>query len=455
MTLSARSLAMVMLAASYLFGTKAAQAEMRKVAHSMEIEEVKSSRGVTAWLVSVPDVPLIALRFAFEGGSSQDPDDKPGVANFLTTMLDEGADNLDAAQFQERMEDIAMRMGFSEGRDAFYGSLQTLSENKTAAFELLTLALTKPRFDTDALERMRKQLLTNLAFAAKNPNRIAQQEWWAKAYPNHPYGRPASGTTESVTNISAQDLSDYRNRIFAKASLKVAVVGDITAEELKPLLDKTFGDLPAEPRLKPISTVKLTNQGKTTIVEMPFPQSVVVLGMEGIPRDDPDFIPAYVMNHLLGGGGFSSRLMQEVREKRGLAYSVSSHLVSYENTATLLAFVATKNEKVAQSIDVIRNEMRRFASGGVTEEELEDAKSYLTGSYPLRFDTNSKIAQQLLAIQMEKLDIDYVNVRNDMINAIKINDIKRLAERLLKADTLTITMVGQPQNISQNPEPDG
>lgn len=451
MAFTARHLATVATIALFCLSSITATsgaAEAREINYRMKIEQVQSPEGINAWLVSEPTVPLIALRFAFKGGSAQDPEDKPGVANFLTAMLDEGAGDLKASEFQERMEDIAMRMGFSEGRDAFYGSVQTLSANKDQAFDLLTLALTRPRFDADALERTRKQLLTNLMFAAKNPNTVAQKEWWAAAYPDHPYGRPSAGTLESVEKISAQDLADYRNRIFARSNLKVAVVGDITAAELAPLLDQIFGQLPAEANLAVVPPAKMTTRIKPNVIEMPFPQSVAVLGLEGILRHDPDFMPAFVMNHILGGSGFSARLMQEVREKRGLAYSVSSHLISYDKSAVILAFVATQNEKVAQSIDVIRNEMRRLAAEGVTAEDLANAKSYLTGSYPLRFDTNSKISSQLLSIQLEELGIDYIKTRNEKINAVTQSDIKRLAQSLLKADALSITVVGQPQNLT-------
>ncbi len=419
-----------------------------KVKHGMKIQEVKSPGGITAWLVEEPSVPLIALRFAFEGGSSQDPDGKPGVANFLTVMMDEGAGDLDARAFQERMEDIAMRLNFSDGRDALYGGLQTLSEHRDEAAALLKLALTKPRFDSDAIERMRKQLLSNLAFAAKNPDRVARNEWGARAFPGHPYGLPTTGTLESVRAINADDLEDYRRRLFARSNLKIAVVGDITAKELGGLLDNVFGDLPAKPALRPVAATAIASPGKTTVIEMPVPQSVVVMGLDGIARDDPDFVPAYVMNHILGGGGFAARLMSEVREKRGLAYSVSSHLIINDKAATVLAFVATKNEKVAESIDVISTEIRRLADNGVSEQELNDAKNYLTGSYALRFDTNSKIANQLLGIQMEDLGIDFVNTRNDMINAVTVDDIKRVAKRLMLADRLSITVVGQPQNLA-------
>ena len=192
---------------------------------------------------------------------------------------------------------------------------------------------------------------------------------------------------------------------------------------------------------------ELANAGRTEVIKMPVPQSVVILGLAGLRRSDPDFIPAYVMNHILGGGGFSSRLMNEVREKRGLAYSVYSFLSAGDHAGALVAQVATKNEKVAESIDVIRAEMKRLVDEGVKEEDLANAKSYLTGSYPLRFDTNSKIASQLLGIQQEDLGIDYVNKRNDLINAVTLADIKRLAARLLKVEQMVVTVVGQPENV--------
>ncbi|MGI9523491.1 MAG: M16 family metallopeptidase [Hyphomicrobiaceae bacterium] len=418
-----------------------------KAERSMRIQEVKSPGGIVAWLVEEHSVPLIAMRFSFEGGSAQDPADRPGVSNFLTTMLDEGAGELTSEAFQERAEEIAMRLSFTDGRDAFFGSFETLTQNKDAAAEMLYLALTRPRFDPPAIERMRKQLLSRLAFAAKNPNRVADKVWSELAYPSHPYGRPSSGTPESVAAIDADDLENYRSRVFARDNLKIAVVGDIDAEALGRYLDRIFGDLPGTAQLKPVPDIELANPGRTEVVAMPVPQSVVIAGTSGIARDDPDFVPAYVMNHILGGGGFSSRLMNEVREKRGLAYSVFSYLSARDHGAAIVAQVATKNEKVSQSIEVIRREMRRLAETDVSQEDLDNAKSYLTGSYPLRFDTNSKIANQLLGIQQEGLGIDYVDRRNDLIKAVTKEDIRRLARRLLKADDLVIVVVGQPKNI--------
>jgi zinc protease len=432
----------VSLAASFSTGPAAAKLEKKK----MKIQQVTSPGGITAWLVEEHSVPLVAVRFAFEGGSAQDSAGKEGVAHFVSAMLDEGAGDLDASTFQERMEDIAMRMSFSEGRDSFYGNFQTLTENLDAGAALLQLALTSPHFDQQATDRIRKQLLASLSFAAKNPNQVAGKTWSSLAFPSHPYGRSSKGTLESVANITPADLRAYRDRVFAKSNLTVAVVGDIDAKALGALLDKVFGGLSDKPDLVKVSQTNPTG-GTIKVVEMPIPQSVAIFGLEGLARKDPDFVPAYVMNHILGGGSFSSKLMEEVREKRGLAYSVYSYLQPYDHAAIFAGSVATQNSKMAESLDVIRAEINKMATEGPSQTDLDSAKSYLTGSYPLRFDTSSKIAAQLLAIQQADLGIDYVNKRNDLIAAVTLDDIKRVAKRLLKPDKLIVAVVGQPEGL--------
>lgn len=425
--------------------THAAKAKLEK--KKMNIKEVKSPGGITAWLVEEHSVPLVAIRFAFEGGSAQDPEGKEGVAHFVSSMLDEGAGDLDASAFQERMEDIAMRMSFSQGRDSYYGNFQTLTENLDAAAGLLKLAITQPRFDETAVERIRKQLLTNIAFAAKNPNQVAGKAWSEIAFPNHPYGRASKGTAESIAAITPADLHAYRKRIFAKSTLKVAVVGDIDEARLGRLLDEVFGDLADKPDLVDVPEIKPA-AGTVKVIDMPIPQSVAVFGFEGLARKHPDFVTAYVMNHILGGGGFASKLMEEVREKRGLAYSVYSYLQPYDNAAILAGSVATKNDKLAESLNVIREQIKRMAEEGPTAAELDNAKSYLTGSYALRFDTSSKIASQLLGIQQEDLGLDYVDTRNELIMAVSLADIKRVAAKLLKPGNLIVSVVGKPEGLN-------
>ncbi len=418
-------------------------------AHAMKIQQIKSPGGIDAWLVQEHAVPLIALRFVFEGGSSQNPPGKEGVANFLSSMMDEGAGDLDSHKFQERMEELAFRMSFEDARDGFYGSFETLTANRDPSIEMLRLAMNQPRFDADAVERVRKQLLSGLAFAAKNPNRVAGAAWSAQAFPGHPYGLPSDGTPESIAKITRDDLEAFRKRNFARDNLKVVAVGDITPEQLGALIDRVFGELPAKADLTPVAAAVPEAKERVQVVHMDVPQSVVQFGAPGIAREDDDFMAAFVLNQILGGGGFASRLTEEVREKRGLAYSVYSYLQPYRRAAVFAGGVATKNEEVGRSLDVIRGELRRMAEEGPTPEELQNAKDYLTGSFALRFDTNAKIANQLLGFLFEGYGIDYIDKRNALVNAVTLQDVKRVAARLLKADELIVTVVGKPQGLAK------
>ena len=413
-------------------------------AHAMKIQTIKSPGGIEAWLVEEHAVPMMAMRFAFEGGSSQDPTGNEGLANFLSAMLDEGAGDLKSREFQERMEEISMRMRYEDSKDAFYGNFETLTANRDEAAKLLKLALNNPRFDTDAVERIRQQLQAALAYAARNPEKVALNEWYAVAFEGHPYARPSAGTEETVAKITGDDLEGYRKRIFAKDTLKVVAVGDINAEQLGALLDEVFGDLPATADLVAVSKTSPVAGGRQKVVEMNVPQSVAVFGLGAMERRDPDFIPTFVLNHILGGGGFASKLMEEVREKRGLAYSVYTYVYPYQHTSIFSGSVATRNEAIGESLDVIREEFKQMAENGPTQTELDNAKKYLIGSYPLRFDTNAKIASQLLGLRMDDFGPEYIDNRNDMMAAVTLDDVKRVAKRLLNTDDLIVTIVGKP-----------
>ena len=412
-------------------------------AHAMNIQEVTSPGGIKAWLVEAHENPLLALKFSFEGGNSQDPKGKEGVANFLSAMLDEGAGDIASSDFQEQMESLAMRMRYEDSRDAFYGNFETLTENRAESVKLLKLALTKPRFDADAVERIRGQLLANLVYSDRDPEKVAAKEWFAVAFAGHPYGLPSQGTAETVKSITRDDLEAFRKRNFARSNLKAVAVGDITAEQLGKLLDEVFGDLPEKADLAPVPMTGLV-KGTEKWITMDVPQSVAVFGLPAMPRKDPDFMTAFVLNQLVGGGGFASRLMEEVREKRGLAYSVYSYLQPFRHTSILSGGVATRADAIQQSLDVIRKELKHIADEGPTPDEWENAKKYLIGSYPLRFDTNSKIASQLLGLLEDDFGPDYIDNRNKMIEALTLDDAKRVAKRLLAPDNLIVTIVGQP-----------
>jgi zinc protease len=418
-------------------------------AGAVDIQRVVSPGGIEAWLVSEPAVPLVSMQFAFDGGAAQDPADKPGLANLLSSLLDEGAGEIRAAEFQERLETLAIEMSFDADRDAFYGELRTLTENLDAAVDLLRLAINEPRFDEDAVTRMRAQVLASLRRELQDPDAVAGRRWSQLVFgEDHPYGRPVKGTLDSVARITADDLRAYRERVFARDTLKITVVGDIDAERLAPLLDEVFGPLTQQARLDPVPEAALPDGDLTEIVEMEIPQTIIRFGGPGLKRDDADFMAAFVVNHILGGGAFSSRLYQEVREKRGLSYSVYSYLYPLKHSALFVGGAATRNDRAAESLDIIRAELARMATEGPSEEELDKAKRYLKGSYPLRFDTSSKIARQLVEIQRDGLGIDYINIRNDLIDAVGIEDARRAARRLLGEGGLYVTLVGRPDGLA-------
>jgi zinc protease len=416
-------------------------------AAASKIERIVSPSGLVAWLVREPAVPLIALDFAFAGGANADPADKPGVANMVGSLLDEGAGELNARAFHERLEERAIEMNFSAARDQFRGSLRMLSENRDEAAELLRLALTSARFDAEPVEVIRAQVLNGLQRGTTNPNDIASRRWWSTAFPGHPYGRPSNGTIESVPTITIADLKSYTQRVFAREKLTIAIVGDIDAKAAGELIDKVFAKLPAKPDLPVVADVSMKGLGERIVVDLDVPQTVVTFGGPGIQRKDPDFFAAYIVNHILGGGTMSSRLYQEVREKRGLAYGISSALIWFDHAAIMSGRTATRGDRAGETLAIIDQEIRRMAESGPTEDELAKAKAYLKGSYALAFDTSGKIAGQLVQIQLDGLGMDYVDRRSGLIDAVTLEDARRVAKRLLDTGML-VGVVGRAQGLT-------
>jgi zinc protease len=415
------------------------------------IERVVSPGGIEAWLVREPAIPLIAVDFAMEGGGNQDPAEKPGVGNMAAALLDEGAGDLDSRAFQERMDRSAIELGFRTQRDDFRGSLRILRDRRDEGFELLRLALNAPRFDADAIERIREEVLSGLRRETTSPNDIGSRLWWRTAFPDHPYGRPLNGTLESVPLISRDDLKAYTGRVLARDKLKIGVVGDIDAATLGPLLDKVFGALPAKGNLAAVAPVRMDAVGRRIYVDLKVPQAVLNFGGTGVARKDPDFIPAFILNHIMGGGSFSSRLYKEVREKRGLVYGVYTYLLPLDETALLMGSTQTRADKADETLELIQTEIKQMIDSGPTADELTKAKSYLKGAYALNFDTSSKIAGQLVQIQLDNLGIDYIDRRNGLIDKVTLDDIKRVAKRLLDGGIL-VTVVGRAQDAPAKKE---
>jgi zinc protease len=423
-------------------------AALETLAAPAPVRQLVTPAGVEVWHVESPLVPLVALAFAFEGGAAQDPSNKPGVAQMLARLLDEGAGPYDSDAFQEQLAARAIELTFHAGPDSLGGQLKTLVKHADEAFELLRLALAEPRLDADAIERVRAQTIAGLRYQANDPGSVATKRFFAEAFPGHPYGRPTSGTVESVAAVARDDLVRLHGVTATRARVKVAAVGAIGADRLAELIDLAFGGLPEPEPLGPVPPTAITSLGERVVVDLDVPQSVIRFGLNGVTWRDPDFIPAYVLNHILGGGAFTSRLFQEVREKRGLAYSVGTSLVSYRSGAMLWGYTATKNERVPEALDVIAAEMARLKEEGPTDDELQKAKDYLTGSYALSFDTSTKIAHQLAQIAFEGLGLDYIARRNALVSAVTQDDLRRAAARTLDDGRMLVVVAGRPAGLT-------
>ena len=410
------------------------------------VQVLTSPGGVGYWLVEEHAIPMVALEISFEGGAATDPEAQTGAARFLSAMLDEGAGDLDSVAFSTQAQLLAANFSFSAGRDDFSVSARMLSDNLEDSVALLRLALTAPRFDPEPLSRVRGQILSSIRSDEADPNALASKAWFAAAFPDDPYGRPRDGTLETMAALTADDLRAAHARLLTRGGARVGVVGAIGADAAGAMVDALLGALPADPPA-PLAPVTIAGAAGVTVIPFDAPQSTVIFGHEGPLRDDPDFIPAYVMNHILGGGGFSSRLTTEVREKRGLAYSTYAYLAPLDRAGLYMGGVGTANERVAESIDVIRAEWRRMAEQGVTAEELQKAKQYLTGAWPLRFDGNAKIASMLVGLQRDGFGPEYLDQRNGLVEAVTPDDIARVAAQWLKPDALRFVVVGQPEGL--------
>ena len=413
------------------------------------IQEVTSPGGIKAWLVEEHAIPFTALEIRFGGGSALDDPAKRGAVHLMTALLEEGAAEMNAQKFAESRDALAADFRFDSGMDTVSVSARMLTENRSKAVELLRLALVHPRFDQDAVDRVRGQVLAGIRAGRKDPGTLASETFNRLAFGDHPYGQAAEGTEDSVAGLTRDDMLAAHKGALSRDRLYISAVGDITGEELGALLDHLLGELPATGAPLPgMAAVGLT--GGVTVEPFPTPQAVVMFGHEGIPRDDPDYVPAYVLNEIVGGSRFGSRLMTELREKRGLTYGVGSYLVDYEQADLVMGQMATANGTAKQAVDLLQSEWARAAEG-VTQAELDAVKTYLTGAYALRFDSNRAIAGVLVGMQMAGYGTDYPAKRNALIEAVTLDDIARVAKRLYRPDALRFVVVGEPEGLDSTP----
>ncbi|MBE7183522.1 MAG: insulinase family protein [Methylobacterium mesophilicum] len=403
-------------------------------AHAIEIREVVSSKGVKAWLVEDRTLPLLTMRFAFKGGSTQDPAGKDGLSTLMSGLFDEGAGSLQREAFQTRLDETGAEMSFNASQDAMTGSMRLLTENRDAALGLLRDAVNAPRFDPEPFERIRAQLLSGIVSRANDPQAQASRRWSEALYGKHPYARDDSGTKASLESITPDDLRALRARTFARSNLIIGVVGDIDPETLKRALDRVFGDLPADPQLTPVPDVKPL-LAQEILIPYELPQASIQLAYPGVARDDPRFFAAVLMNQVLGGDEMGSRLFEEVREKRGLAYGIGSSLAGFDHSQSLVIGTATRAERAGETLDVIRNVVKGMAEKGPSEEELNAAKRYLIGAYAIsNLGSSSSIASTLVGLQLDHLPIDYMDRRAGFIEGVTVEQARQAARDLLLAE---------------------
>jgi zinc protease len=417
-------------------------------AFAAEVKEVTSKGGFTAWLVEEHALPLVSVEIAFrDAGYAYDAPGKEGRANMTAAMLTEGAGDMDSNAFTQALESHAIRFNASVDGEIFTASTESLSEYKDLAFTYLGLALTKSRFDSDAIERTRRQTLSLIKQQEESPGYLASFGWDQMAYGKHPYAKQQLGVAGSVDSLGKSDLEYVAEHYLTKENIMIAVVGDITPDELSKLLDEHLGKLPAKyaPDVK-IDDMTLPNAGNAVVMDFNIPQTIVMFGTNGLKRNDPDYFAAYVMNQILGGGGsLNARLGTEIREKRGLAYSVGSYLDPMQHAAAWRGTFATRNEKVGDAIEVFRDTLKTFADKGPTDKEMTDAKQYLTGSFVLGLDSNAAIASFLINMQFNKLGKDYLDKRNSLVEAVKKSDVEAVTKRIVNPDNMLIVMVGTPK----------
>ncbi|UWQ95609.1 insulinase family protein [Rhodobacteraceae bacterium M385] len=412
----------------------------------VDIQPVTSEGGIDAWLVEDTSIPFVALDLWFTGGGSIDAPDARGAVHLMTALLEEGAGDMDAATFAAELEGLAASFSFDVYRDELVISVQMLTQNRDEVLALLHDVLIAPRFDESAIERVRGQVLSILEGDANDPETIAGAEFNALTFGDHPYATRLEGTLESVAGLTRDDLLAAHRSALVRDRVSVGVAGDMTAEDLGPILDTLLGDLPLSDVPLP-DPAEVSDEGGITVVDFATPQSSVYFGHAGIARDDPDFFAAFVMNQVLGAGGYRSRLMEEVREQRGLTYGISTWLSLSRSAPMMQGGFSSSNALVAEAIDVVQAQWAEIAANGITEAELEAAQQYMTGAYPLRFDGNGTIAGILAAMQADNMPIDYIASRNDNVLAVTVEDIQRVAAEVVDSDALRFVVVGQPEGL--------
>ncbi len=408
----------------------------------INVQQVKTDIA-DALLIEDSTLPIISLRLTFkQAGVITDPETLAGRGRIAHAAMSEGAGELDARAFAEKLDFHAIKLGSSIGLDHASVSLATLSQHKETAFELMGLMLTQPRYEKQDVQRIKDEYLTNLKQLKEKPSYLLSQKFSETAFGKHPYSRNYYGDEASVTRISQKDLKEYNASYLAKDNLIISASGDISADELQALVNKYLSGLPEKAKATSLETVALHTPEEAIYVDASYPQTSVQIALPGIKRSDEQFYAAYVMNHILGGSGLAARLGHAIRQERGLTYSVGSYLSMNEAAQWIGVNFSTQNATAKEAVKIAQDVIALAGNKGFTADELKDAKSNITGSFPLNLDSNAERVGYLDIMQLHDLGLDYLDKRNDYINAVTLQQVNNVAEHYLQTKNNLTLLVG-------------
>ncbi|MEN8175746.1 MAG: pitrilysin family protein [Pseudomonadota bacterium] len=407
-----------------------------------KVESWQTARGAKVMYVQAPDLPMVDVRVVFDGGSARD-DDNPGIATLVNALLAEGAGEWDADQVAERLEDVGAQLGNDSLRDMAYVSLRSLTDEPVLRVALDTLAaiLAQPRFSPDDVERQRQLMLIALRKQDEAPGDVASRAFYKALYGDHPYGHDPLGDRDSVTAVTREALVAFHQRYYAARNAVIAIVGAVSREQAEKMAEELTAGLPegeAAPPLPPVASAA----ARSLDVDFDASQSHLYLGVPGMKRGDEDYFPLYVGNHVLGGGGLVSLLSQEVREKRGLSYSVYSYFYPMRVPGPFLMSAQTRNDRAGETLRVLRETLGEYLDQGPSDAELTAAKRNLTGGFPLRVASNKKIVQYIAMMGFYDYPLDYLDTFVARVEAVSAEDIRRAFRDRIDAGRLVTVRVG-------------
>ena len=411
-----------------------------------EIQHWQTENGAEVYFVPAPQLPMVDARIVFAAGAARDGD-KPGVASLTNRMLSMGAAGMDADTIARKLERVGAATGQGSERDMAWVSLRSLVEPSKLdpAIDVLAQMMAKPDFPKADFDREQSRTLVALEQQQESPAEVAEKAFFKAVYGDHPYGHPPLGTKESIEALTRADLQAFHQRFYVARNAVVAIVGDLDRAAATKLAERLVAGLPAGEHAPPLPKVPALEKGQTQRIPHPSTQTHVRVGQPGIERGDPDYFPLYVGNYALGGGGLVSRLNEEVREKRGLSYSVYSYFYPMARKGPFLMAMQTRNDQTDQGLKVMRDTLRGYLKQGITADELKAAKQNITGGFPLRIDSNSDMVEYLAMIGFYKLPLDYLQRFDQRVEAVTSEQINDAFHRHLDPDDMVTVIVGGGQ----------